>query len=247
MRRVVWHLCHRLFICPPCPAGHNSAWQSCSPSVRCYYSNQIRADTGDKDLAHPPLLCRPLACVAPALLSLPPPCNAVTIFTEFLPADKRALFIVLINVFWSVGSIIEAALAWIIMPITSIEDGWRILIGVSCFPLLIVMFMWPVLPQSPRYNLIKGRPERIEPVFRMAFKSNGKEYPEDIQLDLSVNTSDFDEHSHKGGNICDLFKGPHMYATILLPGRYLSIYLSVAMPCLANAITTTTTTTTTTK
>jgi len=130
---------------------------------------------------------------------------AVTIFTEFLPSDKRALFIVLVNVFWAVGSIIEAALAWIIMPLSSMEEGWRILIGVSCFPLVIVMFMWPVLPESPRYNLIKGRPERIEPVFRRAFRINKKEFPSEFEIDTRLTSCDFDDHSTAKGSCKDLF------------------------------------------
>eukprot|EP00750_Incisomonas_marina_P005326 INCI13908.1.p1 GENE.INCI13908.1~~INCI13908.1.p1 ORF type:complete len:616 (-),score=85.09 INCI13908.1:131-1978(-) len=141
---------------------------------------------------------------------------AVTIFTEFLPANKRALFIVLVNGFWAIGSIIEASLAWIIMPLSTPEDGWRILIGVSCFPLLVVMFTWPVLPESPRFNMIKGRPERIEPVFRRAFRINKKEYPEDFEIDTSINTSDFDDHSAKSGSFKDLFKGQVMTQTTLM-------------------------------
>ena len=41
---------------------------------------------------------------------------AVTLFTEFVPANKRALFVILLAGFWAVGAILEAAIAWIIMP-----------------------------------------------------------------------------------------------------------------------------------
>lgn len=37
-----------------------------------------------------------------------------TLFTEFLPIEKRGLYLILINTFWTIGTVFSAGMAWYI-------------------------------------------------------------------------------------------------------------------------------------
>lgn len=53
---------------------------------------------------------------------------------EYLPSSTRATIIIVIQLFWSLGSIFEYLMAMIIIP----TYGWRVLTGLSALPILIV-------------------------------------------------------------------------------------------------------------
>ena len=56
---------------------------------------------------------------------------AYGLFMEFLPSENRGVHLTLIELFWTLGSMIESALAWIILP----RHSWRMLLLVSTVPL----------------------------------------------------------------------------------------------------------------
>lgn len=112
---------------------------------------------------------------------------AITIFSEFLPSNKRALFIVVVAMFWSVGTISEALLAWIVMPnvpesvtINGFEVtgfNWRVLVGLSSAPLALILLLWGQLPESPRFDLLHGNRESLQHTLRTIAKDNGRPMP----------------------------------------------------------------------
>ncbi|CAF4414287.1 unnamed protein product, partial [Adineta steineri] len=53
---------------------------------------------------------------------------------EYLPSSTRATITIVIELFWSIGSIFEYLLAMYIVP----TYGWRILTGLSALPISIV-------------------------------------------------------------------------------------------------------------
>ena len=53
---------------------------------------------------------------------------------EYLPSNRRATIIIVIELFWSLGSIFEYIMAMIIIPIS----GWRLLTVLSALPISIV-------------------------------------------------------------------------------------------------------------
>lgn len=56
---------------------------------------------------------------------------AFTLMMELLPASSRALWGVLIEAAWPVGTIAEAGLAWAVLN----TQGWRLLLLLSTLPL----------------------------------------------------------------------------------------------------------------
>ncbi|CAO2836253.1 unnamed protein product [Amaranthus hypochondriacus] len=97
----------------------------------------------------------------------------VTWFLEFVPAPKRGTWLVLFQTFWTVGSIAEAALAWVVMP----RMGWRWLLGLSVLPSVMLLIFYIITPESPRYLCLKGKKEEAHQVLELIAKINGKELP----------------------------------------------------------------------
>lgn len=78
--------------------------------------------------AHFQLLLLSRACVGFGLAGAP---VAFTLMMELLPAKSRALWGVLIELAWTVGTVAEAALAWAVLN----SQGWRLLLLLSTLPL----------------------------------------------------------------------------------------------------------------
>uniref|UniRef100_A0A4W6GCD3 SV2 related protein n=1 Tax=Lates calcarifer TaxID=8187 RepID=A0A4W6GCD3_LATCA len=63
--------------------------------------------------------------------------QSVTLYAEFLPMKSRATCILLIEIFWALGTVFEVLLAILVMPTL----GWRWLLGLSTIPLFIFAFL----------------------------------------------------------------------------------------------------------
>ena len=93
---------------------------------------------------------------------------------EFLPKKVRGRFLVYLESFWALGTILIALLAWLVVP--SLPDtGWRWLFAISALPGLLgfVLRLW--VPESPRYSLLEGRVDEAAEALRQVARINGKE------------------------------------------------------------------------
>ena len=78
---------------------------------------------------------------------------AITTFAEFSPAKTRARGILLLELFWAVGTILASVLALFMMP----QLGWRWLLGVAAFPVAVSFLLVLWLPESPRWLVQRKR------------------------------------------------------------------------------------------
>ncbi|CAK8574559.1 unnamed protein product [Lathyrus sativus] len=94
-------------------------------------------------------------------------------FLEFVPAPNRGTWMVIFSAFWTIGTIFEASLAWIVMP----RLGWRWLLALSSLPTSLLLLFYKMTPESPRYLCLKGRTTEAINVLETIARLNGTKLP----------------------------------------------------------------------
>ncbi|MQB21569.1 MFS transporter [Agrobacterium tumefaciens] len=92
---------------------------------------------------------------------------------EFLPAKNRGRWLVLLEGFWAVGTLVVAIAAWI-ASLYQLQDVWRYIFAVTAFPALIGIGLRFLVPESPLYLLKSGRYEEAKVVVNAMLKTNGR-------------------------------------------------------------------------
>ncbi|MBC7317825.1 MFS transporter [Candidatus Bipolaricaulota bacterium] len=100
------------------------------------------------------------------------------VFAEFLPREKRGRYLVILEAFWALGALVAAGLSWLVVP----RVGWRVLLGLSALPGLIVFWIRRHVPESPRFLLVHGREEEARQVLIRVAKENGRPLPDNFRL-----------------------------------------------------------------
>ncbi|KAI3496298.1 hypothetical protein L1887_38655 [Cichorium endivia] len=114
-------------------------------------------------------------------------------FLEFVPTPKRGTWMIVFATFWTVGTIIEASLAWSIMP----TFGWRWLLGVSAVPSLLMLLFYGHVPESPRYLCTKGRLTEARYILDKGATLNQRDLPTGMLVSDQIHKADNDCHSSK--------------------------------------------------
>ncbi|GJY30773.1 organic cation/carnitine transporter 7-like protein [Tanacetum coccineum] len=107
-------------------------------------------------------------------------------FLEFVPAPSRGTWMVIFSTFWTVGTIIEASLAWIVIP----RFGWRWLLAISSIPALAALMFYSLVPESPRYLCLKGQTTEAYDILKQAATVNQRQLPSGILLSDRITFSD---------------------------------------------------------
>ncbi|CAG5075587.1 Similar to SV2B: Synaptic vesicle glycoprotein 2B (Homo sapiens), partial [Cotesia congregata] len=102
---------------------------------------------------------------------------------ECVPANRRGICLVLIDLLWSIGYVVSLSLSWILIPsiikVLSKDfrpNSWRVLVGLGSAPCLIIAYLSNLLPPSPRYLLYRRRPQQALIVFQQMFAINNSQH-----------------------------------------------------------------------
>lgn len=104
------------------------------------------------------------------------------LFAEFLPPSHRGQYLMSINYFWTLGSIITNGFAWLLLN----RYGWRVLTLVSSIPVFIAAILSVIyLPESPRWLLLQQDFMEAQTILHYASRMNGLQMDEFRLLPLS--------------------------------------------------------------
>jgi putative MFS transporter len=92
---------------------------------------------------------------------------------EFLPARNRGRWLVMLEGFWAVGTVVVALAAWI-ASIYVPEGAWRWIFAVTALPALIGIWLRFSVPESPLYLQRIGRTAELRSTLDRVLRTNGK-------------------------------------------------------------------------
>lgn len=91
---------------------------------------------------------------------------------EFLPPRNRGRWLVWLEGFWAVGTIVIALTAWIAASAGAVAP-WRWIFAVAAVPAVIGLFLRLWVPESPMYLTRKGRTVEAREVIDRVLRVNG--------------------------------------------------------------------------
>lgn len=92
---------------------------------------------------------------------------------EFLPARSRGRWLVALEGFWAIGTLIVALAAWA-ASVAGVEDAWRYIFAVTALPALIGLGLRFFVPESPLYLLRTDRPAEARAIVERMLALHGK-------------------------------------------------------------------------
>ena len=96
------------------------------------------------------------------------------VFAEYLPPQRRGRWLVLLEAWWGVGTIVVAGLAWALLP----TFGWRPLFAASAVAALLLLWIRARVPESPRWLVANGRGEEARAIVERVARVNGRTVPD---------------------------------------------------------------------
>ncbi|WP_234835753.1 MFS transporter [Sinorhizobium meliloti] len=93
--------------------------------------------------------------------------------TEFLPARNRGRWLVMLEGFWAVGTLIVALAAWA-ASLAGVADAWRYIFAVTAIPALIGVGLRFLVPESPLHLLRLGKTSEAKVIVDEILIVNGK-------------------------------------------------------------------------
>lgn len=91
---------------------------------------------------------------------------------EFLPARNRGRWLVLLEGFWAIGTLIVALAAWA-ASLAGVADAWRYIFAVTAIPAIAGIGLRFLVPESPLYLMRSGRNEEARAIVDRMLVVNG--------------------------------------------------------------------------
>lgn len=105
---------------------------------------------------------------------------------EFLPSKNRGRWLVMLEGFWAIGTVVIALAAWG-ASLAGVADAWRYIFAVTAAPALIGIWLRLWVPESPMHLMKSGRADEAKSVMNRVLRRNGKpELPPKAQLEAPL-------------------------------------------------------------
>lgn len=162
-------------------------------------------------------------------------CATFPLVTELSPEKFRGIFVIVLQFFWSCGTLIVTTICFFVVPMF----GWRVFLLLSTIPMLFVLCGVAWLPESPRYLLLQNRKRSCLKVINRIARMNRSEMIENVS-DSSIAESPYYDLIHPNyrlTSICVYYlwfmAGLAYYSVILIA----SIINSIPHRCLQDSTT----------
>ena len=127
------------------------------------------------------------------------------LLAEYLPDTHRNFGLTLYGGFWSLGIILEAFFAWVV--ITRYNKSWRFLVFVTAIPVAILSVLIFFVPESGKFYSSKGQKEKAMKTLELISKWNKKQFPEGV----FVCDKDLSEESRVKRSNCEQLKNFQLF------------------------------------
>lgn len=93
------------------------------------------------------------------------------ILAEFLPTENRGKYLLLIEYFWTFGSMVVPVIAYVSL---ELFYSWRVFVAICAIPCVLSLFAsMAFVPESPRWLVQEGRNDEAIAILRKAAAVNG--------------------------------------------------------------------------
>lgn len=103
---------------------------------------------------------------------------AVTLVSEYVPAQVRGRFIVLLESFWGLGWLVAALISYFLIP----HFGWHIAFLIGGLPLFYVWVIFSKVPESVPYLINRNRIEEAHMLIQKLEQQAGVEVIQEIEV-----------------------------------------------------------------
>ncbi|UEM25079.1 MFS transporter (plasmid) [Skermanella mucosa] len=131
---------------------------------------------------------------------------------EFLPPERRGRWLVALEGFWAIGTIMVALAAWG-ASLWAGPDAWRWLFVLTALPAAVGIWLRLWLPESPHYLLRRGGPDQARAVLDRIALANGAE---PVRGDLTA-------VERRRSRMSDLFSGALRRRSLLILATWLFV------------------------
>ena len=149
------------------------------------------------------------------------------VFAEFLPTHARGKHLLIIEYFWTAGSMMTPLFAY-----WTLQSSWRLFVILCSLPCIVSGILGAFLcPESPRWLISVGRDEDAMAIIRSAAATNGKNPDELFKADVKLK----DEHVDTS-NFTDLVSKKWRKISALLWITWIGYAIGVSSRCVFHSL-----------
>ncbi|MEB3753289.1 MFS transporter [Acinetobacter sp. MD2(2019)] len=103
---------------------------------------------------------------------------AVTLVSEYIPAQVRGRFIVLLESFWGLGWLLAACISYFVIP----QFGWHLAFLIGGLPVFYILVILKNIPESIPYLIHRGRIHEAHRLVQSLERQAGVDVIDDIEV-----------------------------------------------------------------